>query len=184
MLLVELPLFARSGLGVGIAINTIMSSGSILSCLVVLFFSFSNNTKDINCFPWKSFTQCHSLPTGCGPLLTARPSIPWCHRWLTCHLVTFLGSIPHGWSRSNKLNWGWIPGQAEHPRGAEDLCWSGGPRSCPCTGYDLLFFCNIGYFDSFVIFCNARFIPCYSQPTRYIVAYIHKYIVAYIQIVG
>ena len=35
MLLVELPLFARSGLGVGIAINTIMSSGTILSCLFI-----------------------------------------------------------------------------------------------------------------------------------------------------
>ena len=37
MLLVELPLFARSGLGVGIAINTIMSSGSILSRRPVFF---------------------------------------------------------------------------------------------------------------------------------------------------
>ena len=114
-------------------------------------FFFSNNTKDINCRPWKSFTQCHSLQIGCGPLPTARPSTPWCHRWLPCHIVNFLGSIPHCWGRSNRLNWSRIPGQAEHPRRAEDLCWSGGSRSCPCTGFDLLFVCNMDYLDSFVM---------------------------------
>ena len=61
MLLVELPLFARSGLGVGIAINTIMSSGRIFLTSSYCFF-FGKNSRDKNCFQLIPLKILHSVP--------------------------------------------------------------------------------------------------------------------------
>ena len=58
MLLVELPLFARSGLGVGIEINTLMSSGS-----AILFFHYHGLTIFDYLLKLKSLRNKYILPS-------------------------------------------------------------------------------------------------------------------------